>query len=455
MQDEERIGLFSARFVSANTEKAFQEASLSRDRRLNKYGVAIGLILYAAYGIYDLSYFDDPHVALSLRGFVTFAVIALLATPSFHQTPDRHQKAITICLLLMSLSLVAIIGFQPALNNKHYIGLIQGAVLFGFVLRINFPSILLVFGSSFVAFIVAVAHMADRQEVILRSVTLFSFTLICSVGVYLLQRYHRRDFLQSRVIDEQNRQLTKMLDDVRLDNDRKLAAMNLLVHFVRTPVHQISGFTDIVLQQLRDEDLRAKPQDVASSAQYIKDASTSLTNNVTQLLDYHRLDEIERRETPERVQLKDIFNDACEKIDEARLTVVATADPVINSLEDPLRLAMRCVSGFVSKQIAESGKVEASLSTTEQNGAEITFTVIGGDLSAQTFEEHSKPLTEISSYLNANGASMPMALRTIARVAAICGGHFSYAATAGGYALKLRLPNMPQAALAEGKVSHG
>ena len=112
-----------------------------------------------------------------------------------------------------------------------------------------------------------------------------------------MRRYQRYDFLKTQIINEQNTQLRELLKDIQDDHDRKIAAMNMLVHFVRTPLHQISGFSDVVLQTLSRQDENETLAPGLDGARYIKNASMDLTENVNRLLTYHRLDEYERADS--------------------------------------------------------------------------------------------------------------------------------------------------------------
>ena len=50
----------------------------------------------------------------------------------------------------------------------------------------------------------------------------------------------------------------------------------------------------------------------------------------------------------------------------------------------------------------------------------------GTPISAEQFAEGTKPLTMFENYLTGQGSDMPMALRTVARAAEVCGGEFRH-----------------------------
>ena len=149
--------------------------------------------------------------------------------------------------------------------------------------------------SYFVGFSVLMSIKYGYDTANVQIVVLMTMSVVCGIGSYLLQKFRRFDFQKALIIDGQNRQLKVLLEDAQRDNDRKLAAMNLLVHFVKTPLHQINGFSDIVMNSLDRDDGRISFDEGVEGARYIKDATANLSKSVNSLLTYHRLDDLERR----------------------------------------------------------------------------------------------------------------------------------------------------------------
>jgi len=248
---------------------------------------------------------------------------------------------------------------------------------------------------------------------------------MCGFGIYFLQRFRRHDFLKAQLIEVQNIKLSAMLAEVRRDNERKLAAMNMLVHLVKTPVHQISGFTDVVLNALSNQDKDTPAEDCIESAVYIKNASDDLSANVSKLLTYHRLDDMERTAEQTSVFLTSMLQDVRDQIDPEIFSALKAGPRDIKNYVEPIQIAMNCLVANYNQHSADITQVEIVL---EDHGAFaiVNFIDNGPGIDLQKFEELTKPLTEFDNYLTYESSKMPMGLRTVARAAELCGGSLTY-----------------------------
>ena len=446
MAEDDKIGLLTATFRRPEIEHAYQSSRHERHLTQNLAGVLTCLALNLAYIAYDLAYFSDPAAACAIRLTVTAFSLILLASIKFQSSKDGHQVTFMAIVLALTFGVEAIIAAYPAEYDKLYIGLIQGSVLFSFILRLNFMKMVTILFLMIAGFVFAMAQTNDLDEVVRRTITLLIIGIICLAGVYLLQRYHRRDFLQARTIDFQNQQLSKLLSEVEADNKRKIAAMNLLVHFVRTPLHQIAGFSDIVLAKLctHDDERPGPSEDLVESAQYIKDASSSLTANVTQLLEYHRLDELEQTEESDVVDMGDVLDTLCGGVPEENLETIERASARVQTLPAPMQICARRLGAFLAGRLAGEARVAARLSA-DADGATITLRISGDAFSEEQFAEKSKPLTAMNNYLTSDGSALGMNLRTARRAIEICGGELRYRDLADGYEIAVIAPDRPAA----------
>ena len=298
-----------------------------------------------------------------------------------------------------------------------------------------------------VGFIAAVSGKSDAEQAVLQTVVLTTMFSICAFGIYLSERLRRSDFLKTRLIARQNDKLNEMLADVRLDNLRKVAAMNLLVHFVKTPVHQIVGFTDIITRALEAGAGEAS-KDSLEGARFIKSASRELSQNVSRLLAYYRLDEGVAGPPSNLVELDSLIRDYAEHLPDGFKVRFDCDKVAIVSRQTIVNAALAALVDHYSTDSAR-GALEIQLRRSA-DGAELNAVDDGPLLSQEEFACLTKPLDKLDHYLTANGSSMPMALRTAARAAELCGGYLSWRSEGGRNRLTLALKDFAGAAQLEG-----
>ncbi len=422
MPETDKINLLSSRFASKKSETAFQAHIFKRNIKVNAWGIGIGLSVFILYIFSDFIDTVNPSRPVIVR-LITFALsAALFSTLLSPRMRKNHDMVIAFIVLLMCSSLNVILWLQPSLDNTWYLGLIQSYIMAAVLLRLSFHSMCLVVGVSFVQFAVVAGGMSDQQAALLQSTNVALVGAIALLGVYLMQRYQRIDFLKTQTISEQNIQLNALLKDVRRDNQRKVAALNMLVHFVKTPLHQISGFSDIVMDSLASDNDQYDPEAGVESARYIKDATANLANSVNNLLVYHRLDEVESRKEEPSLMTSAVA-DLGELIGAGIKVTMKGSTEEVRTSEYAAKTAIQSLADYYNA----SPEGVSKLTITLQQHGDIASLILHDDgqpISAQQFAEEIKPLTKIENYLTSQGSDMPMALRIVARASEVCGGEF-------------------------------
>jgi hypothetical protein len=155
------------------------------------------------------------------------------------------------------------------------------------------------------------------------------------------------------------------------------------------------------------------------------------------LLDYHRLDDLERSCAPTQVDLNALVGDAAETIDEAKLDAVELEPMTLTTIQPALQMALSRLVDNINRYLPAGETVRVSL-TRMPAGAIIAFRYSGGALDLSQFRELSAPLTDIENYLTTSGR-LPMGLRTAARAAAVCGGALTRVESGGRVAIVLSI----------------
>lgn len=434
---QERLNRLTTRFSSAETEARYQRFIQPDNLKIHRWALGLGIVFFALYAIYDFNVLTNHIQAVEIR-LGASAVAALALVLMFRPALHRHYENLScLAVLAMGVGINLIIAIEPNLDNTYHVAFIQGAVFVCFFLRMDFLKSVFVMLSYLGGIVLALSSSQQQnEEAFVQPIVLFTMFLVCGFGSYLIQVIRRNDFLKTQKIENQNEQLNDLLSEAQLDNERKIAALNMLVHFIKTPLHQITGFSDILVNATG----AASGDESAENARYIKNATVNLTKSVNGLLNYHRLDEAESRAEAEKIEIGSVIDDLSELLPDC--VSLSRGDVAPGSMmADPeiLRTALNSFADHYGD--ARTGATKVFVST-ETVGDKLVLALRddGGVLSAAQFEDLVQPLTQMNSYLSQTGDDMPMSLRTIARAIEIIGGDISHAALADGNRLELTFP---------------
>ena len=438
------------RRFSDSLEREFRASIEVIDRKTNFYALLIALPLYALYALLDAITLTNARDGVVTR----LAAAAIAAIPLSMMRRNilfrSHDTLTCFSIIVLGLGMNYIILREPTFDDNYYVALIQGGIFVSFLARLSFAQSLTVLITFLAGFIAATVDKSPREDVLLQIFILVTMFGMCAFGIHLTQKLRRKEFLQARTIARQNEKLNEMLADVRLDNARKVAAMNLLVHFVRTPLHQIVGFSDVISQALTDEG-REAPQGYLDGVRIIKSASRELSQNVTRLLAYYRLDEKAAAEQ-ELIEVDSLLRDYAENFPDGVLVGAALDKVAIYNRIEIVSAAIAAIVARYAEDGAGANRVEIELKR-DGNGARITVTDDGALIAADDFLRMTRPLDKADHYLTANGSSMPMALRTVARAAQLCGGELTHSAPNGKNVFRLSLADYGTKSLEEAAVA--
>ncbi len=420
------IDRWTSAFVSRDTEAAFRKFIYAGNLRNNYIALTIGLITHGLYGVLDILNFGPAaSEGMIIRLTSVFAGFALLGVMRFGGLERHHESFAAIITVIVGLSINGIIFFVTDLNNGYYVAFIQTGVFACCLIRIGFVKPVAVLATFLAGFIFVSLKKGPYDEALLQIYILLSMSVILGFAAYLLQRYRRQDFIKSQIIEMQNQRLSEMLADTRRDNERKVAALNILLHIVRTPVHQISGFADLVMSQLKDAENEAPVGDCLESARYIKTASDDLRAGVSKLLRYHQLDEAWRSPEIEALPVLELLQDATAHLPENVEVAITGNVKTVNADRRVIEAVVENIVQNLTWVETETPKLEIDVSEDDDNVV-FTFRDNGGGIPEDVFARATRPLTEIKNYLSGDGGNLTMGLRTAARAIDIAGGQLDY-----------------------------
>ena len=307
-----KFNILKGRFTREDLETEYQRAGFARDLKNNVVGLFVAALVFVLYTVLDMITLEYLGFALFVRLSAVAVIVSSILLIKLTNY-DRFQEQLTmISIISVGTALNLMIWKEPSLTNAYFVGLIQSGVLTCFLFRIQFRNTMIALATMLGGFVLAVADKPDANEPFVQTIILTTMFASCVFGAYLLDRYRRNDFLNTRVIEKQNAKLNTMLEEMSVNYDRKIATLNLLVHFVKTPLHQIRGFSEVLLQGLDAAEPDEKIVGSLDSAQCIKSASDELTQNVNQLLVYHRLDDIENWRNGNSADVQAVLRDSFE-----------------------------------------------------------------------------------------------------------------------------------------------
>lgn len=215
----EQGGLRVLRFPKA-LEAAFNEYYCKNTLKQVRIALLTGLFLYAIFGVVDLMLLpaDRNHMWFIRYAVACPTVIAGLAFTYASHLRRLMQPVISFVMLVGSFGIVAMVYFDPSpMKNYYYSGillLIMGA--FTFVSLRFLYAILWALATTLAYELVAIfANHTDPDILIQNTFSIVATIVIGAFSNYLMENYLRRDFLNSLLLEYENRQLQKAGDELR------------------------------------------------------------------------------------------------------------------------------------------------------------------------------------------------------------------------------------------------
>lgn len=368
MKDPRRHPI-TLRFADGELEADFRETYSRKSVRPVRYALLLGIVLYSVvFGALDLiSAPQNVGAAWAVRGAVTVAALGVVGLTYTEVFRRQMQWILSTLMLAGGAGLIVMLALDPTGEN-YYDGPLL-IILTTFVLvRLRF-----VFAST-VALLLLVAYtavaaglkVAPFHDPVGNVVMMAATVLIGMFAGYLLEDYARREFWQTRVLNE------KRKENARLLQSRSRFFANVS-HEFRTPLTLILGPLDDWLS--RPDDL---PDTLKAPMHRMHRNARRLLRLINHLLDLAKLEVGEWRIHPETANLTAFARDAVRSFeDEARrreIDLQFDAAEYVTASFDPS--AMETVlSNLVANALKftpEDGRVRVSV---QREGDAATLTV--------------------------------------------------------------------------------
>lgn len=322
------ISPWSATFKDRELERAYRKFAVDQNGRVDQLLMISGALILALYGFLDWMVLGDLASWTVANRAIASSLIAgcwILSYTSFGQRHLMWISAMTV--VLATVCMMTMIMKIGSISPPYYIGLIHVGVMFSSVARINFrvcTSLLyFIIGWFLIAtwgFKVDPAFVSGRFFVV---GTLMS----CAMGNYFLEYTRRQDFIAHREREQFYLQVQAMADEAEKSVKRKNALLNVLGHVVKTPLHQIIGYAQIIEQS---DDLPEETRDTPGFAAEIHRAGVALSHQSQRILDYSRADAGLITSKPQRSHCKRMVREAIYRheamINEKKIALAVNCD---------------------------------------------------------------------------------------------------------------------------------
>lgn len=278
----------SVRFRDRDLERAFRKYSLRRDTTTDQLVLISGMVIFLAYGILDWFTLGDvaPWV-IALRLIMTPSTVALIIW-TYTAKGRRHiQTVSTLIIGGAGVSIGLMIHAAGSVSPPYYVGMLHVAIVFSSLSRVNFRICCGVLAVIYSSFFVATLGFEPGPDLLSGHFFLVSILVSCAMVTWFLERNRRREFLDARDKEHYFNEVVRMADEAARSVRRKNALLNVLGHVVKTPLHQIIGYAQIIEQADR---LPAAERDTPAFAAEIHRAGIALTHQSQRILDYSRAD---------------------------------------------------------------------------------------------------------------------------------------------------------------------
>lgn len=418
------ISPWSVRFRERDVEKAFRKYAIDKGGRTDQLLMVSGGMIHLFYGILDwilLPTLAPQFILIRLCGFLAIMALASLTLTDWGKT--RMMTLTIIIVSVVNVSMAYIFFAMETLTPPYYVGLIHLAVVFSAVARLNVRICAALLASTYASFAVGSSLIPWGTDVAFAHFTLMSILFSCAAGNYFLEHNRRLEYILYRDKERYYTQVRQMVDDAENSIRRKNALLNVLGHVVKTPLHQVIGYAQILEQS---EDLPPEDREVATFASEIHRAGHALSHQCQRILDYSRADSGLISANPQRSNANRLVREASHRhqatADEKRISFV------VDCCETPILVDTRHATRALDELIDNAVRYcppgsEVRITTSESYGViMIAITDNGPGIPEGDIERVGDALTKIDEFRNMGGDKLGIGVSLARTLLHITGG---------------------------------
>jgi signal transduction histidine kinase len=265
------INIFRATFADHATEYRFQHHLIAEGFAREKLMQALGSLIFVAYGVLDMLVVGDLAKEFLAVRFLIAAPIAFGLIWLSWLKPLRRffGLATALALMIYAIAIVYMIYRLPGPAAPPYIiGVLVVLIFTSCLMRINF-----VYAGPTYAFIAAIycfallqKSTANYEEIVSGYFFMISVTGVAIATIYIQERRAREIWLGAELRAIDDARIRQLLLEATAADRSKTNFLSVVTHELRTPLHQIIGFSEVVRNQPEIADAANYLDQVISSA---------------------------------------------------------------------------------------------------------------------------------------------------------------------------------------------
>ncbi len=254
--DGYRFSPLTLRFDDSALEKEFIHYNLKKSIRIARISIMLGVILYALFGILDFIVAGEKAWEILYIRFgiacPTLAISAFLLC--FKKLEKISHYIISASMFIAGTSVLAMIVVvdDETTASVYYAGLIISIFYCAVLLRLNYLYAAVISVLLFSMYVLISLTVTIIPNTVFVN-NLFFLTVSTALSIYssYLQEYFiRKEFVNSRKIEESRRRTQELLIKAEAANHAKGEFLAVMSHELRTPLNAIIGFSDILRQEM-------------------------------------------------------------------------------------------------------------------------------------------------------------------------------------------------------------
>lgn len=283
-----------------------------------------GALIHISYSLLDLAVLGELAPFTIAMRFLSLPFLLALFLLTFTEVGRERMQTITVAIvLIVTVSFATIIQAIGQASPPYYVGLIHLGVTFSAVARLNFRVC-----SALLVLMIAVLFIATKDfpngpDLLAGQALVASIFLSCAMGNYFLERNRRLEFITYRDKERFYARVSQLAADAERSVQRKNALLNVLGHVVKTPLHQIVGYAQIIEQS---SELPGASEEIPGFAAEINRAGQVLSHQSQRILDYSRADAGLLPSTPQRTTPARMVREAVYRFEERAKEKCITLD---------------------------------------------------------------------------------------------------------------------------------
>ncbi len=406
-----------ARFADRTEEKNYQQhlvdIELPKDRLVNYLGITI----YMVFGFLDLMTFQENlNQVLILRWVICTPIAILLITLTFSDSIKRHFQLVTIAVMAIgSGSMVAMIGLMgPEGGPPYIVGVLAIFIFFSCIQRMHYPIAATVYMAIVACYSATIVFVSPKssEEIISGHFFMIFIASVALFTTYMQEIRSRLDYFQRRQRELDAAYIQELLIEATAADRAKISFLSILSHEMRTPLHQIVGFSEVVRNQLQ----QTLVSDSAKYLDEIHSSATGLLSTIGKILRYADATAGKVSYEIDTCSIKYLVETVCEqaltKAEAKRITIdVNKIEPTTLQIDHPHTCyALGHIVENAINASATGSTIEISGAADPNGGYILSIRDYGCGMTAAQIKDAMTPFTQTESHKTRNRVGVGIGL---------------------------------------------